>query len=398
MEPQPERPAAPRSRLLIARILVVVATVLGLVSLVAAYVRFQALDTETFSGTAEQMIADDEIRGQVAATLVDELYANVDVAAALEERLPPDQQALAAPLAGGLRELTDRAAIRLLDRPETQELWVRTVTFSHQELMNVLQDDVTGLETEEGAVFLDLRPLIIELGDRVAIVARIAERLPNDAGRIKVVEAQQLETAQDITNALNVIGLWLWVVPLLLFAVALWLARGHRLSILRWIGVAGIVVGALVLVTRRLAGGYIVDALAPTNAVEPAASAAWSIVTELLRDGGRTAIGLGVVVLFAAWLAGAGAPARSLRAELAPLLARPELAYGTAAVLYIAILLWAPTAQTTRPQLMLAGAIILAIGVAALRRQTAREHPGARADDLAEYARAELAKLRGTPA
>ena len=398
MEQASERPAPSRGRHVAARILVVLAAVLGLVSLVAGYVRFQALDPDTFRGTADQLITDDEIRAQVAGTLVDELYANVDVAAALEEQLPAEQQGLAGPLAGAMRELTDRAALRFFDRPEVQELWVDTAAFSHQQLLNVLNDDVSGLETDQGAVFLDLRPLIIELGNRVALVARVAERLPDDAGRIKVVEAGQLETAQNVTHALDVLGRWLWVVPLLLFATALWLGRGERLSILRWTGVAAIVTGLVVLIGRNLAGDYVVDQLARSDAAEPAAHDAWTILTDLLADGGRSAIGFGIIVLFAAWLAGASSTARSTRRELAPLTARPELAYGAAVALFVGLLLWAPTAQTTRVPLMIAAAIILAIGVEALRRQTAREHPGARADNLGEYARAELAKLRGTPA
>ena len=43
------------------------------------------------------LIADPVVRNQIAATLVDRLYTNVDVAAALEQRLPADQKGLAAP-------------------------------------------------------------------------------------------------------------------------------------------------------------------------------------------------------------------------------------------------------------------------------------------------------------
>jgi hypothetical protein len=369
----------------------------GLVALLAGYVRFQALDEETFRGTASELIADDEIRNQVAATLVDELYANVDVAAAVADRLPPEQQGLAAPLAGAFRELTDRAAVRLLDRPEAQELWLDAVTFSHQELLRVLKDEAPSIQSEEGAVFLDLGPLIVALGDRVDLVSRLAERLPDDAGRIKVVEGDQLETAQDITRLLDVLGLWLWVVPLALGAAALWLARGERRIILRWIGVTAILMGLIVLLVRRVVGEYVVDATAQTSAVEAAARDAWSILTDLLVDGALTVIGIGVILLVAAWLGGESSSARAARTELAPFLARPELAYGAAFVLFVALLLWSPTAQTTRVPQMIAAAVLLAIGVEVLRRQAAKEHPDARADDLGAYARERWASMRGKP-
>ena len=72
---------------------------------------------------------------------------------------------------------------------------------------------------------------MVELGNRVPVVGRIAAQLPDD-GLIKVIDADQLETAQDITAALD-FGTWFWVVPLLLFAAGIWLGAGRRRPILR---------------------------------------------------------------------------------------------------------------------------------------------------------------------
>ena len=78
--------------MLAARILAVLGVLFDLLSLLAGYIRFQGLDTETVNETAGDLIEDEEIRDQVAASLVDALYTNIDVTAALEERLPPDQK------------------------------------------------------------------------------------------------------------------------------------------------------------------------------------------------------------------------------------------------------------------------------------------------------------------
>jgi hypothetical protein len=112
----------------VARILAGLGVLLALLSLLAGYIRFQGLDTETVTGTAEELIADDEVRDQVAASLVDALYANIDVAAVLEQKLPTDQKGLAGPAAAGLREFSERAASRMLERPRVQDIWVNTVT------------------------------------------------------------------------------------------------------------------------------------------------------------------------------------------------------------------------------------------------------------------------------
>ena len=381
--------------MVVARILAVLGVLLALLSLLAGYVRFQGLDTETVTETAGDLIADDEIRDQVGASLVDALYANIDVAAALEERLPPEQKGLAGPAAAGLREFSERAAGRMLERPRVQELWVNTVTRAHTQLINVLDDDIGALSTEDGAVVLDLQPLVIQLGERVAVVGDVAEKLGPDAGRVEIMEAEQLETAQDLTQILKFLGSWLWVLPIALWAIALFIAGDRRRSILRTIAVGTILAGLLVLVIRRLGGSFIIDALVPSTAVQPAAQDAWDILTAQLRDGGFTFVGLGVILLVALWLAGTSPSGVSARKELAPYLARPEIAFGVAGGLFLLLLWWSPTVQTTRVPLMIVAALVLGFGVELLRRQTAREIPAPPPPDLGGSVRRGMGRVRG---
>ena len=364
--------------MLTARILVVLGALFAIVSLLAGYVRFQGLDTATVETTAGDLIADPVIRDQVAATLVEQLFANVDVEAALREELPPAQQGLAGPIAAGVQLGAGRVAQELLERPRAQELWVRTIAETHRNLIRVLEDDTGGaIGTEDGNVVLDLQPLLIQLGDRVAVVGRINERvLANpDAGRITILQADQLEQAQDLTRLLKFLGTWLWIVPIALWAIALWLAEGRRRDILRMIGLASVLAGLLVLVVRRVAGSIVVDEVAATESVQQAAGNAWDILTSLLRDGGLTLMGLGVILLVAVWIAGPSQTASDSRQWLAPHLARAELAFGGAAALLALLVWWGPTAQTQRWQLILAAAVTLGFGVEVLRRQTAREFP-----------------------
>jgi len=356
------------TRMLVARLLVVLAAIFAVLSLLAGFIRYQALDNETFSESAAELIANDVIRDQIALALVEQLYANVDVAGSLEDRLPEDQQALAAPIAAVAREVADRAAIRVLERPRAQEAWVNSLSTTHEQLLRVLDDELTVVRTEGGVIVLNLRPLVIQLGDRIAIFGRVAERLPGDAGRIEIMEAQQLETAQDLTQLLKTLGRFLWLVPLALAALAIWLAGDRRRSIVRMLAFAAIATGLLVLVVRSVAGGYIVDSLVPTVSVQPAAAEAWDILTTLLVDGGRTVLGIGVVLLAGVWLVGPSPRATAIRTRLAPWLERPEIAYGAAALALTLLVWWGPTAQTRRWQFVLALAVMLGLGVAALRR------------------------------
>ena len=92
--------------------LTVVAILLALVGMVAFYVENTALDEDGFKTISYKLIENDEIRTQVAAKSVDSLFANVDVEAAIAERLPPAQQGLAPVLAGLARSGADGQRMR----------------------------------------------------------------------------------------------------------------------------------------------------------------------------------------------------------------------------------------------------------------------------------------------
>jgi hypothetical protein len=373
--PQP----ASRGRMWVVRALVVLGAIFGAVSILAGYVRWQVFDEDTFRGTAEELIADDEVRDQVAERLVDSLYSNVDVAAALEERLPKDLQPLAAPIAGASRALADRAAVRLLERPRVQQLWVNSAGAAQRQLERALDDKLTVVRTEQGYVVLNLRPIVDELGNQIAVVANLQDRLPPDAGQIRIMKADQLETAQEITKIFKSIAPFIPIVPLAFFAAAIWLARGRRRQAIRMVALAFVFTGLVVLVLRRVGGTYLVDDLVVSDTVKPAASNSWDIITSLLADGGRTIVAIGVVALLGTWVAGPTQSGTAVRRRIAPYILRPEIAFGGLALLLLLLVWWGPTAQTRRWSYMLILIALAVIGVEALRRVIAREEPEAAA-------------------
>ena len=60
--------------------ILVLGTILALVSVLAIWVNRIALDTHTWVGTSDVLIADDEVRAALAATLTDSLYNSVGIA------------------------------------------------------------------------------------------------------------------------------------------------------------------------------------------------------------------------------------------------------------------------------------------------------------------------------
>jgi hypothetical protein len=364
---------AGKGRIIAAEVLVVLASLTAIVALFGGFVRFQVFDAATFKRTSADLIAKDTIRQQVATTLVDQLYGNVDVEAALRQDLPAGQQAFAGPLSAALRELANRAATRLLARPRVQAAWVEAVSRAQSRLLRLLDDRSTVIKTEGGLVVLDLQPLVVQLGDQIAIVNNIAGRLPPGSAQITIMKASQLQTAQRITHILKVVGGFFWLVPLLLFACAIWLGRGRRRRILRQSAIGALIAGFLVLVIRKLAGSYVTTHLVASESLRPAVRDAWDIVTQLLADGAWTLIFTAGVALVGVWLAGETKSGRAARRKIAEPLARPELAFGAVVGFVVLLVWWGPTPQAHRWYLVLAATVILAVGVEALRRQSARE-------------------------
>jgi hypothetical protein len=363
---------AGRGGLIAARVLTVLGVIFAIVTILAGYLRWQAFDNETFSATAEELIANPTIRTQVASRLTEDLFTRVDVAAEIQARLPEAQKGLALPLASAIQTGGARAAEELLSRPRVQELWVVAATQAQRQLEKVLDDDTGAVSTEDGKIVLDLRPIVIQLGDQVAIIGNLAQKLPDDTGRIEIVEADRLELAQDLTRLFKSIAAWIWILPLALWAAAIWLARGRRRIELRAIAIGAILAGVLVLALRGVGGSYLVDDLTPRESGKPAVQAAWDIVTSLLADGAWSVVLLGAVALVGVWLAGPSRSGTWARGQLAPVFARWELTYGIVATGLLLLIWWGPIVQTRRLLYMVVFTALLVAGVEVLRRTVAR--------------------------
>jgi hypothetical protein len=312
---------------------------------------------------------------------VNTVFARVDVTAQLQEQLPSDTDALAPIAASALRQLSLRTAKQVLESGRVQDAWEEANRRAHEQLIAVLNDEDTGaFVTERGAVVLDLNPLIERVGESGGFGKRLTAQLPADAGRITVLRSDQLETAQTGFRLLRALTVFLAIAALALYALAIFLARGRRRNILRGAALSFLFVGLLVLVVRRYVGDGIVESLVKTESVKPAGNAAWQISTSMLREIGLALIVYGAVALVGVWLAGETRPAVAIRRWIAPYIHdRPGTVYGIVGFLYLLLLLWGPTPALHRwwGILLLAGLVFL--GVAALRRQMLDEHAAVKA-------------------
>jgi Short C-terminal domain len=373
--------------------IIVAATVLAFLAIFAVWVNRQALNTENWTETSTEMLESDAIRTQIAAFVVDELYANVDVEGQIRAALPPRAQGLAGAAAGALRNFAEQAARQLLERPRVQLLWEEANRRAHRRLLQVVEGGGDTVSTEGGEVTLDLNALLGQTERRVGVPAKLQEKIPPDAGQLTILRSDQLELAQDVVNLVEDLAIVLVVLALGLFALAVYLAVGWRREALRAVGFGFVVAGAGALVARALAGDVVVDSLTSTESVRPAAEEAWSIGTSLLTDAAAAMVWYGLVIVAGAWLAGSTRPATATRAALAPYLREPGIAFGATGLLLLLVVLWGPTPAWRRfvPVLLMIALVLL--GVEALRRQTAQEFPNASREEAARRRRERLSRF-----
>ena len=173
------------------RALIVAGTVLAVLAIVSLWVSRQALETDTWARTSTELLEEEAVQAAVANLLVDQLYANVDVAAELEAALQPRADVLAEPAAGALRRAAVEVADQALDRPLVQRAWERANRRAHETLVDVVEGGGGVVATEGGVVALDLRELLAEVGERTGLSVGLADRLPEGTATIEILRADQ---------------------------------------------------------------------------------------------------------------------------------------------------------------------------------------------------------------
>ena len=251
-----------------------------------------------------------------------------------------------------------------------------SATDAHRQLINVLEDRTgLGVTTGNGTVQVNLGQLIRQVGTELGLPASAVSKLPPNAGVITVMRSDQLGLAQTGVRAIRILSVWLLVLVLALFGLAVYLAEGVRRQTLRNIGWAFVVVGLIVFVARRLTGDYVIGGLT-TSTYQTPAQHIWVIGTSTLGEIGWATVLYGVLIVLGAGLAGPTRAATAVRAWIAPVVnQRPGIAWAGVAVAFLLVVLWGGTYALRTPLGIIILGGLLAAGFYAFRRQTQREFP-----------------------
>jgi hypothetical protein len=405
----------PRHRILIGT-LFVLATVIGIVAVLAVWANRQALNTDNWTNTSSQVLADQHVQDALAAYTVNQLFSSGEVQAQVKTALPTQFQGLAGPITGGLRQVAGQLAPKVLASSQAQTAWQTANHAAHATFMKIIEGGGTAVNTNGGVVTLNLRALVDQLAKQLGVEEQVAAArsklqqnagttqgaatkagitLPPSSGQLVIMRSSQLKTVQDIASAIKGLALVLPLIAFALFILAVWLAKDRRRPAVRMTGWCFVAIGLITLLARRVLGNYIVDSLVKNDSNKQAVHDVWTIGTSMLYDIAVVLVIFGLVLVVAAWLAGNTRPATALRRALAPTLRdRPASVYITVFAALLLLVIWGPAPALRQLGYIIAFAVLLALGVHTLRRQTASEFPNVQSGDAANAIRGWFAERR----
>jgi hypothetical protein len=370
----------------------VLATVLGVLAALTTWVRAQALDTDEWVERSTALLEDPAVTDALAVFVVDEIYTALDVEGEFATLLPEDFERLAGPLSAALRGPATEAAERLVESDRFRATWSTANRVAHQSIVNILRDETrTGISATDGAVTLELGDLVRVVAADLGLSENLIDRLPADAGRITLIESDQLETAQAGVRVLDFLSWFVLLVVVALYVLGVYLAA-DRVRALRNVGIGLIGAGVFVLIARAVSTRIAIAALVEDPRGEPVANVVAVVMTGLLRQIAWSGLIYGVVILAFALAMGQRAGAVALRRGLAPLLnAGAGAVAGGTAIAIAALLWWSPGRAFEGWVTGLTLIALVIAAVVAMRRRTLEEFPDARMEETVDRFRARFA-------
>jgi hypothetical protein len=356
------------------RIGVVVLLVLGTLFWTAfglgVWANRQALNTDNWVETSDQLLENEQIRSTLAFFIVDQLYDSAAVQARLEEVLPPRLQKLAAPAAAGLKEIARRNAPRVLGSAPALTAWETANRTAHGTLIDIVDNGVQGR-----TLSLDLKSLVGEVAAGTGLPANTADRLPSKVANIEVVSSEQLDNVRQLLHLFKTIVWLLLGLAVAAFAGAIALAADRRKTVLK-VGGCLMVAAIAILAFRSLAGKAIVDSLADAPNAHAIAGDVWSIATRLMVDVAQGSFLFGLFVVLGAWVVGPGRRATAVRRFSAyPLREQAGVTRVGLATAILLLIVWGPVPWTQRLVTIVIFTVIAFVWLERIRQRTLAEFP-----------------------
>jgi hypothetical protein len=289
-------------------ILIVVASILTPITIVALFVNTQLTNTDRYVQNVAPLSRNPAIQNLVATNISDSLIAAIDehkyIASLLPERAAPLIDPLRTAFEGFIRTTT----LKVVQSDQFSTLWDNANRVAHTQINNVLTGKSTGsvLVTSNGEVSIDVSALVNK------VVQALHDRGINVFSRIPIVAIGkkipifQSKDLYKIRGAVNLFDKIAFLLPFLVFGCyggAILLARDRRRAFL-WSAV-GFAIGAIALAIGLAVGRTVyLNAISSSEIPHDAAAAVFDTLLRFLHTSVRAAVSLSVVVVLAVFFAG----------------------------------------------------------------------------------------------
>ncbi|HEY1178594.1 MAG TPA: hypothetical protein VGF17_20765 [Phytomonospora sp.] len=309
------------ARWVAATVLLVVATLLAGITMVAVFARHELLDTDSYVATVAPLAKDPAVQTAVSNRLTTEIVDAVDfdgitdqTAAALERiGAPKVLDSLVGTVAEAIEGFIGTKVSQIVASDAFAQAWTDANRVAHTQLDAVLTGQDSDLVATSGTtVSVDLGAFLEVVKQRLVDGGfALAAKVPAVSIQFTVFDSPDLAKAQRLTKLLDTLATWLPWLVLILFIAAVAAAPKRRTALL----IAGIMLlvwAAILVLTLPAARAFYLNHL-PDGVAPDAAAVVYDQVVAPLADAFKALLVAAAIWVVAAFLAGPSRPAAALR-------------------------------------------------------------------------------------
>lgn len=253
--------------------------------------------TDRFTEATAPIIKNSEVQSALAANATEKLFAQVDIDQITQDALPPRAAFLAPTLSEQIKQHTDDAIMKILQRPQFQERWNNSQERAHERFIGAVERHGSDGAIDISEVYADISQQLKDT--RLSFLAD--KPLPAKVGQIEVVSGAWLTVLQ---RTIQNIDAWRTITLLLLLAVSalsVWLSRNRRKTVMTLAGFFAFSM-FVTIVSLRIGREIVASNVDPQNA--EAVRQAYMIFVNSLVVQTWTIFAASLLIAFVAWITG----------------------------------------------------------------------------------------------
>ncbi|MFD5463108.1 hypothetical protein ACFWIQ_09825 [Kitasatospora sp. NPDC127059] len=308
-----------------ATVLIVIASLLSLLSVVAVWTSGFVGNTDRYVQTMAPLATEPDIQQAVTNRVTQVVLEQIDVDAlvkqlsdaAAEQGVPPNAASLignlTGPIKSGLTQLVSTVVNKVVTSDQFATIWVDANRAVHTALDKALTGKGGGaVKLENNQVAIDIAPIVAKVKTELVDAGLgPAAKIPDVHTNFVVFQSQDVGKVKTYFRLLEIMGAWLPVVTVLIAAGGVFLAVNRRRALVGaavGVALAMLLLGIVLTVFRAIYLDHL-----PPGANQAAAGTLYDTLIRFMRATIRAVGAVAVVTAVGAFLIGPSKPAVAVR-------------------------------------------------------------------------------------